>query len=383
MQVRLLTVLFVVFIFNTIFFAVNEIEIVSDFVFVLISAITCFAIVIFPKLIKEVLLNRKYLPFLLINILNLIYYLFFEFRDLDLESLKYFLARLSVFSIISLHINYCSTFFKTNFLKILYYLIFILGIVSLLFWPITFSTRYYGVFTNPNALGSIMSMGFAIKLLLFHEGRKKDIFELLLFFCLVLLSGSRISLFAILLVYIFKYGISFRLIATIGFSLIFLYLTLDFFGKESGVNRLISQEIFSNRSLAFEYAYETFKSKWFTGYGLSGYAHIDPELISAIHEGIDIGAHNGYLALLVQYGLFFAIGFFIILFISLFNVISFVKLNFHNQHIKFYSFVVIFTLLNGFVETMFTGINDFQTCMFWLSFGYLYSEAYQWKRGLI
>ena len=37
MQVRLLTVLFVVFIFNTIFFAVNEIEIVSDFVFVLIS----------------------------------------------------------------------------------------------------------------------------------------------------------------------------------------------------------------------------------------------------------------------------------------------------------------------------------------------------------
>ena len=381
MQVRLLKVLFVVFIFNTIFFAVNGIGLFSDIIFISISSITGFILIIFSKLIKEVLLNRKYLPFLLINILNLLYHLFFEFGDL--ESFKYFLARLSVFSIISLHINYCSTYFKNNFLKNLYYLILILGIVSLVFWPITFSTRYYGVFSNPNALGSIMSVGFAIKLILFYEGRKKDAFELLLFFCLVLLSGSRISLFAILLVYLFKFGFSLRLIPTIGFSLVFIYLTLDFFGNESGANRLISQEIFSNRTLSFEYAYETFKSKWFTGYGLYNYAYINPDLISAEHEGIDIGAHNGYLALLVQYGLFFAISFFIILFTSLFFVVSFVKLNWHNKHIKFFSFIVIFTLLNGFVETMITGINDFQTCMFWLSFGYLYSQAYQWKRGLI
>ena len=75
-------------------------------------------------------------------------------------------------------------------------------------------------------------MGFAIKLLLYYEGRKKEILELFIFFCLVLLSGSRISLFAILLVYIFKFGISIRLIATIGISLIFLYFTLDFSVKK-------------------------------------------------------------------------------------------------------------------------------------------------------
>ena len=87
-----------------------------------------------------------------------------------------------------------------------------------------------------------------------------------------------------------------------------LYFTLDFF-KESGANRLITQEIFSNRMLEFEYAYKTFKSKWFTGYGLSNYAYINNDLISAEHEGIDIGAHNGYLALLVQYGLLFELAF--------------------------------------------------------------------------
>ena len=381
MQARLLTVLFVVFIFNTILFAVNGIGLVSDILFLTVASVTGFVLVIFSKLIKKVLLNKKYLPFLLFNILNLLYYLFFEFGDL--ESLKYLLARLTVFSIISLHISYCSTYFKTKFLKNLYNFILALGVISLMFWPITFSTRYYGIFTNPNALGSIMSMGFAIKLLLFYEGRKKDILELLLFFCLVILSGSRISLFAILVVYIFKFGISLRLIATIGFSFVFSYFTLDFFGKESGVNRLISQDIFSNRILAFEYAYKTFKSKWLTGYGLANYAYINQDLISAEHEGIDIGAHNGYLALLVQYGLFFASSFFMILFTSLFSIISFVKSNWYNKHIQFFSFILIFTLLNGFVETMITGINDFQTCLFWLSFGYLYSQAYKWKRSLI
>ena len=100
MQTRLLTVLFIVFIFNTILFAVKGIGVVSDILFISVSSITCFVLVIFSKIIKEVLLNKKYLPFLLINILNLLYYTFFEFGDL--ESLKYFLARLSVFSIISL-----------------------------------------------------------------------------------------------------------------------------------------------------------------------------------------------------------------------------------------------------------------------------------------
>ncbi|MBJ10078.1 MAG: hypothetical protein CMP66_01285 [Flavobacteriales bacterium] len=381
MQVRLIIVLFVVFFFNTILFAVNGIGLFSDTLFISVSSITCFVLVIFPKLIKEVLLNKKYLPFLLINILNLLYHLFFELGDM--ESLKYFLARLSVFSILSLHINYCNSYLKTYFFKHLYNFILVLGVVSLLFWPITFSTRYYGVFTNPNALGSIMSMGFAIKLLLYYEGRKKEILELFIFFCLVLLSGSRISLFALLLVYIFKFGISIRLIATTGISLIFLYFTLDFFGKESGANRLITQEIFSNRMLTFEYAFKTFKSKWLYGYGLSNYAYINNDLISAEHEGIDIGAHNGYLALLVQYGLLFAISFFIILFTSLFSIFTFVKSNWNSKHIQFFSFILIFTLLNCFVETMITGINDFQTCMFWLSFGYLYSEAFKWKKDLI
>ncbi len=381
MQTRFITVLFVVFIFNTILFAVNGIGNVSDLLFLTVAAITCFVLVIFSKLIKEVLLNRRFLPFLLFNILNLLYHLFFEFGDV--ESLKYFLARFAVFSLISLHINYCSKYLKTDFFKHLYKFLLLLGIASLLLWPVSLSTRYYGIFTNPNATGAIMSIAFALKLFLYYEGTRRDLLELLLFFCIVLLSGSRISLLSIALAYVFRFGLSFRFIIIIAISVVALYLTIDFFGEESGANRLLSDDLISNRILEFQYAYKTFQSKWMSGYGLANYAYINQALISVDHESLHIGAHNGYLALLVQYGLFFASSFFIILFTSLFSIISFVKSNWDSKYIQFFSFILIFMLLNSVVETMITGINDFQTCMFWLSFGYLYSQAYQWKRGLI
>ena len=83
---------------------------------------------------------------------------------------------------------------------------------------------------------------------------------------------------------------------------------MDIF-KESGATRLFSEELISNRILEFEYAYMTFQSKWMSGYGLANYAYINQDLISVEHENLHIGAHNGYLALLVQYGLFFQLAF--------------------------------------------------------------------------
>ncbi len=380
MQTRLLTVLFIVFIFNTILFAVKGIGVVSDILFISVSSITCFVLVLFSKLIKETILNRKFLPFLLFNLLNLVYHLFFEFGNIG--SLKYFLARFAVFSLFSLHINYCSKYFSTDFFKHLYNFLLVLAIASLLYWPVSLSFRYYGIFTNPNALGSIMSISFALKLLLYYEGKRRDFLELLLFFSLILLSGSRISLLSIALIYVFKFGVNFRFITIITISILGLYFTIDIF-KESGASRLLSEDLISNRILEFEYAYMTFQSKWISGYGLANYAYINQDLISVEHENLHIGAHNAYLALLVQYGLLFAISFFIILLTSLFSIISFIKSKWDSKHIQFLSFIIIFTLLNGFAETMITGINDFQTSMFWLSFGYLYSQAYQWKKGLI
>ena len=61
----------------------------------------------------------------------------------------------------------------------------------------------------------------------------------------------------------------------------------------------------NDRLLQYQYAYKTLMEKPFFGYGLDKYAHIDPLVVPNYVRGIIIGAHNGYLAILVQYGMFF------------------------------------------------------------------------------
>jgi len=97
---------------------------------------------------------------------------------------------------------------------------------------------------------------------------------------------------------------------------------------------------------------------------------------------LEIGAHNGYLAILVQYGSIFSLLFFSIFFKALINILKYVRFNWNEKEIKFYFFIIIYTLVNAFGETMFTGINDFQTLLFWFVFAYLYTKSYKWSRDL-
>lgn len=380
MQSKWLSYLFVLFVFNTILFAIKGIGQFSEMLFLSLSVLTCFIIILSPRLIKKVLLDKKFTPFLFFNIINFVYHLLFELADFD--SLKYLLARFTVFSLISFHIAINPKYLKEFFFKHLYFFLLILSLASIILLPFGFSNRYFGIFTNPNALGSIMLIAFSIKIILFYKGEKRDFLYLTSFFLLILLSGSRVSMLGVALALLFRFGISFRSISLYFFVVLGVYFISDFLGTGSSTSRLVSADIISNRVLEFKYAYETFQSKWLTGYGLSHYAYIDQSLIGVEHEHLHIGAHNGYLAVMVQYGLIFATTFFIFLFKYLFSIFKYVRHHWQNNKVKFLSFIILFTLINGFVETMMTGINDFQTCLFWLSFGYLYSQAYQWRKSL-
>ena len=74
---------------------------------------------------------------------------------------------------------------------------------------------------------------------------------------------------------------------------------------ETSVNRFAEQSLFSDRILQFEYAYLSIQEKLFTGYGLDKYAYINKSLVPIHLKDKIIGAHNGYLAILVQYGVIF------------------------------------------------------------------------------
>ena len=55
------------------------------------------------------------------------------------------------------------------------------------------------------------------------------------------------------------------------------------------------------------------------------YAYINPSLIKSVHQNIDIGAHNGYLAILVQYGIFFSLPIFVLLFLYTYKIYAFIR----------------------------------------------------------
>jgi O-antigen ligase len=105
--------------------------------------------------------------------------------------------------------------------------------------------------------------------------------------------------------------------------------------------------------------------KPFFGFGLDKYAFINTELTE---ENLH-GAHNGYLAILVQYGFVFGS---LVLGITFRKSFSFFNKNvFKTPENKFYIYLIAYTLLAAIYETFITGINEFQTILFWFSLSIL------------
>ena len=108
------------------------------------------------------------------------------------------------------------------------------------------------------------------------------------------------------------------------------------------------------------------------------YAFIDFSLIQFNDVQIDFGAHNGYLSILVQYGIIFSIIFFSV-FIYFLNKIYKSKIEAFGENIlqtKFLFFLISYTLVNGMFENTLIGINFFQSNLFWITLAYLLFVLY-------
>ena len=175
-------------------------------------------------------------------------------------------------------------------------------------------------------------------------------------------------LVAISLAFLFQYGLSIRNILYALLAIIF-YFGLINLQLDTSVNRFVSQDLFDNRLLQYQYAYETFLQKPFVGFGLDKYAYINTEIIPDYLRGHVISAHNGYLALLTQYGIIFGS---IVLFIIFKKSTQLIIYFFQSIDIKrTYLFIIVYTLLASLYETMITGINEFHTILFWFSLAFL------------
>lgn len=336
-----------------------------------------FIVILFSAtILKKVVLNKGFQLFFYLNLINLIYFLLLDFGDL--ESLQYLLARFCQFSIFSISIFLLNNNFSNQFIRFLKVLTVLSLVASVSFNFPDFSSRYMGIFFNPNEFAVIMVVGFSLFL---FDTKKTTLNYILIiaFFILILLSASRSAFIGVVISLI----LYFMHQKTSHFFKISIFLLLPsiiflFFSEINPLSRFFEQSLFYNRQLEYLYAFETFLQKPMFGYGLKNYAFIDETLID-FDRPIDFGAHNGYLSILVQYGMIFSCAFFFLLLWSFFRVFrfNFSLIGLDQFQVIFFKFILIFTLFNGLTENTFVGINYFQSNLFWISLAYLLFKIYE------
>jgi len=357
----------VVYLLNTVLLSIESTQVIGKQVFLVLMALYAIVLLINPQQVKNVILHKAFSFILILNILNVLYFFLFHSVN-DIEAIKYLLARGMQFSIISCSIFFHYEYYKSRFLIHIVYTITLVVLLGLIVDPSILLGRYRGIIWNSNMLASLTSIAFAV---LFLSQRKKTRFRfflLVLFLVISLATGSRGVLVAITLSFLFKYGFSNRnmLYAFLSLGSYFLIINLQL---DTSLNRFASNSLLNDRLLQYQYAYETFLQKPFVGFGLDKYAYINTEIIPDYLRGHVISAHNGYLALLTQYGIIFGS---IVLFI-IFKKSTQVTLYFlQSIDIKrTYLFIIVYTLLASLYETMITGINEFHTILFWFSLAFL------------
>ncbi len=127
--------------------------------------------------------------------------------------------------------------------------------------------------------------------------------------------------------------------------------------------------MFNDRILQFEYAYLSIQNNLIIGYGLDKYAYIDKSLVPIYLKGEVIGAHNGYLAILVQYGIIFGSVILFLIFRKSLQAYSYFKNK--KSFERVYLFIILYVLIASIYESLITGINEFSTILFWFSLSIL------------
>jgi hypothetical protein len=223
-------------------------------------------------------------------------------------------------------------------------------------------------------LGSLTSIVFAVLLLKDKVKTRIDTFLTVVFLVVSLATGSRGVLIAIALAIVFKYGFSHRSIIY-AFLCLLVSLILINIQLDTSINRFASQTLFNDRLVQYQLALETIYNNMYSGYGLDKYSYVDRQLLPSFYKGTVLGAHNGYLAIITQYGIVFGS---IVLFVIFSKSIQVVKYFSGSSDVeRIYLFILVYALLASVYETLLTGINEFHTILFWFSLAFLSYSKYK------
>ncbi len=368
---------FVIFLFNSILLSIESTFLIGYQIFLSLMGIFLFVVLINPKQLKNILFHKAFLFFLILNLLNLFYFILFHSIS-DYDAIKYLIARSLQFSIVAFSIYFNYEYYKDKFFDHLVYVIFGIVILGLIINPNLLSGRYSGIIWNPNMFSSLVVIAYSVHFLRSDKRTLLDYFILFILLVAALASGSRGAIMGIILVFFLKYGFTSKnlIYAFFAFAISLFVLSINL---ETSINRFAEQSIFNDRFLQIKYAYISITKNMVSGYGLDKYAHINMSLVPSTLKDKIIGAHNGYLAILTQYGILFGGIVLVIIFKKSFQVYAF----FNNQKgfERTYVYIIIYTLISSLYESLITGINEFNTILFWFSLAILsyskFKEEYE------
>ena len=368
---------FVIFLFNSILLSIESTFLIGYQIFLSLMGIFLFVVLINPKQLKNILFHKAFLFFLILNFLNLFYFILFHSIS-DYDAIKYLIARSLQFSIVAFSIYFNYEYYKDKFFDHLVYVIFGIVILGLIINPNLLSGRYSGIIWNPNMFSSLVVIAYSVHFLRSDKRTLLDYFILFILLVAALASGSRGAIMGIILVFFLKYGFTSKnlIYAFFAFAISLFVLSINL---ETSINRFAEQSIFNDRFLQIKYAYISITKNMVSGYGLDKYAHINMSLVPSTLKDKIIGAHNGYLAILTQYGILFGGIVLVIIFKKSFQVYAF----FNNQKgfERTYVYIIIYTLISSLYESLITGINEFNTILFWFSLAILsyskFKEEYE------
>jgi len=365
---------FIIFVFNSVLLSVPEMKNIGDFIFFGSMFIFSIYAIVYSSILIQIFKSKSFHFLISIILINFFYWIIFHDFN-DLEAIKYLSARTIQFFIISVAILLNHKYFLSKFPKHLAYFVIILVFIGLVINPDFISNRYLGIFWNENAFASFTCMSFAVFFLQAKKRTNLDNFFLLFLIFLSLTTGSRSVIIALILCFLLKFGLS---IKNSLYSIIFIFIYLFFINLDlsTSFNRVSELSFFEDRVLQIKYAFTTLLNKPFFGYGIDKYSYIDMDLVPELIFGTIISAHNGYLALLVQFGMIFGGAIlFIIVRKSFLNIKRFISKK--NSNYTYYLFVIIFGLITSFFETLITGINEFHTILFLFSLTILNFSYYE------
>ena len=337
-------------------------------------------ILVIPSAYKVLYGNKSlktFWIFHLINVLNLIYFLTFDLSNLD--SLLYFLTKVSGFNLIILSMIYNFSFYREFMVKYFKYIVLFVLSLGYFYGGAETTDMRLAIGFNPNDVGLFGVLGL-FSIITFEKQWQKskiNLFMVLLFFTVSLLSGSKAALLGIFLVAFLTYGFSWK---NVGFALLFSSMVFlsGSFGYNTSIDRLLGKEgTFDTREEVYRIGMLTFMDELSFGNGLDKYGWSNPKYYDS--PELALGPHTTYIAMGIMYGIFFGSAFLLLILWFLFK--SRKKILFLNDKFVLFSYYfLLIVMINGFFETLVVGVGEFITVLFWFFIGVVaFAQSFKTK----